>query len=112
MSIDKWSDSILVVELQDDPSLSDDLAALQEQLDAGAKVDVVIDFSSVHYLNSSNLARLLRIRKQITGSDRRLVLCGIDTNVWSVFLVTGLDKIFECADNVSTALASVRITAE
>jgi hypothetical protein len=45
-------------------------------------------------------------------NKRRLVLCEINTNVWGLFLVTGLDKIFEFVDNVSTALATVQLAPE
>ena len=43
---------------------------------------------------------------------RRLVLCQINTNVWGLFLVTGLDKVFEFAESLATALAAVQLTAE
>ena len=39
----------------------------------------------------------------------QVVICGIATSVWGVFLVTGLDKIFEFCDNVGMGLASVQI---
>ncbi len=109
MSIESWSESILVVELQDDPALSDDVTGLLDQLDTKKEVDVVLNFSGVNYVNSSNIARLLKLRKKVLNHRRRLALCGIDTNVWGLFLVTGLDKVFEFADNVATALATVQI---
>ncbi len=37
------------------------------------------------------------------------MLCGIGTHIWGVFLVTGLDKIFEFADDVSSGLTAVQI---
>ncbi len=111
MSIESWSESILVVELQDDPAFSDDLTALDEQLDSRLDVDVVLSFSSVDNLNSSNIAKLLKLRKKLLSGKRRLVLCGINTNAWGLFLVTGLDKVFEFADNVANGLASVQIAS-
>ena len=112
MSIEHWSDSILRVDLQNDPVFSDDVTALLDQLGDTKDVDVVLDFAAVDYLNSSNIAKLLKLRKVIITNRRRLVLCGIDTNVWGLFLVTGLDKVFEFADNVATALTSVQLAAE
>ena len=112
MSIESWSEDIVVVDLQDDPGFTDDLTALLDQLGSKEVVDVVLNFSAVNYLNSSNIARLLKLRKLIITGKRRLVLCGIDTNVWGLLLVTGLDKVFEFADNVATALASVQLAAE
>jgi hypothetical protein len=36
----------------------------------------------------------------------------LDTQVWSAFLVTGLDKVFEFADSVPTALAALQISRQ
>ena len=112
MSVENWSENIIVVELQDDPSFSDDLTALFEQLTEQTKVDVVLNFAGVNYLNSSNIAKLLKLRKHISGNGRKLVLCGINTNVWGLFLVTGLDKVFEFAESIATGLASVQIETD
>jgi len=111
MPIENWSDNVLVVDLQDDPVLTDDVNALYDQLEKQKDVDVVLDFAGVSYLNSSNIAKLLKLRKKLISNRHRLVLCGINTNVWGLFLVTGLDKVFEFADSVSTALASVQLGA-
>lgn len=111
MSIENWSENIIVVELQDDPTFTDDLTALLDQLEEQKEVDVVLNFAAVNYLNSSNIAKLLKLRKLVSGNRRKLVLCGIDTNVWGLFLVTGLDKVFEFADSIATGLASVQIEA-
>jgi anti-anti-sigma factor len=112
VSIENWSDNIIVAELQDDPAFTDDLTGLTDQLDANKDVDVVLSFAGVNHLNSSNIAKLLILRKRIISNKRRLVLCAINTGVWGLFLVTGLDKVFEFTDNVSHALASVQITIE
>lgn len=109
MSVECWSENILVVEPQDDPAFSDDLASLFDRLNARTDIDVVLNFASINFLNSSNIARLLKLRKRLLINKRRLVLCGINTNVWGLFLVTGLDKVFEFADNVANGLASVQL---
>ena len=108
MPVEKWSESVAVVRLGDDPQFTDDMESLDETLRQG-RFDVVLDFSAVRIINSSNLARLLRLRKMMSSADSRLVLCGAGTQVWGVFLVTGLDKIFEFSDNVSTALATLQL---
>jgi len=111
VSIDNWSDSILVAELQDDPTFTDDLNALLDQLETHPDVDVVLNLGGVHYLNSSNIAKLLKVRKRVLSNRRRLLLCEISNNVWGLFLVTGLDKVFEFAESVAMALASVQISS-
>lgn len=109
MSIKDWSENILLGELQDDPLFSDDLNTLQETAERRPGTHVVLDFSGVNYLNSSNIAKLLKLRKLMTTSGARLKLCGISTSAWGVFLVTGLDKIFEFCDDVPSGLASVQL---
>ena len=109
MSVECWSENILVVEPQDDPAFTDDLASLFDQLAARNDVNVVLNFAAINHLNSSNIARLLKLRKKLLINKRRLVLCGIKTNVWGLFLVTGLDKVFEFTDNVANGLASIQL---
>jgi len=112
VSVENWSENILIVELQDDPSFSDDVTAVIDQVDGRKDVDVVLNLAGINYLNSSNIAKLLKLRKKLHARKRRLVLCGIDTNVWGLFLVTGLDKVFDFADNVAMGLASVQLEPE
>jgi anti-anti-sigma factor len=110
MPIEKWSEQIHVVRLADDPVFSDDLDLLSEQLDSLRQLpDLVLDLASVMSLNSSNLAALLKLRKRVIMSNGKLVLCCIRTQVWGTFLVTGLDKIFTFADDVTTALATLQL---
>ena len=110
MSIEQWSDNILLVKLADDPQFSDELHMLLEQCDRQKAFDVVLDFSEVSYLNSSNIALLLRLRKCVTDNNgRRLKLCCINSQVWGVFLVTGLDRLFDVAEDVPSALAALQM---
>lgn len=106
MPIEKWSENVAVLHLADDPQFTDDLEAL-EKAPATSRMHAVLDFASVHFINSSNLAKLLKMRKQIGNKEGRMILCNLATQVWSTFLITGLDKIFEFSENVTTALLQV-----
>lgn len=109
MGIQKWSDAITVVELSDDPQFTDDINDVLDELDTHP-TDVVVNFAGVGFVNSSNVALMLRLRKKMMLLDRRLVLSDITSQVWGVFEVTGLDKIFEFTKDVSTALAIAQLT--
>jgi anti-anti-sigma factor len=110
MSIEQWSDTILLAELADDPQLTDDLVAIIDQCTRDPRQDVLLNFAGVTYLNSSNIAKLLKLRKLVTiTNQRRLKLAGVNTRVWGVFLVTGLDRIFEFVDDVPSGLAALQI---
>lgn len=111
MAIQKWSEEITVVELADDPEFTDDVTNVTDALESEPS-DVVLNFAAVSFINSSNVAKLLRLRKQIMATRRRLLLCCVNTQVWGVFLVTGLDKIFGFTNDISTALATIQMAAD
>ncbi len=109
MSVENWSETVLLAELADDPGFSDDLGSVIDQVQANNQLDVVLNFTGVNYLNSSNIAKLLRLRKIQISHGRQLRLCAVNTHVWGLFLVTGLDKVFTFFDDVSIGLASIQL---
>lgn len=110
MPIQAWSDSIWLVTLGDEPSLSDDLLGVREKLQHVTKTPhLVLDLSGVTQLNSSNLSQLLRLRKLLVGRDAKLRLAAISDKAWAVFITTGLEKIFEFTADVPTALAGLQM---
>jgi anti-anti-sigma factor len=104
LAIQRWSEDTLVVGLSNDPELSDDVAELQRAL-SGACCDVVLDLSDLDLVTSGGIAALLKTRKRVHETGRRLILCSVRDTVWSALLNTGLDPLFEFAANVSEALA-------
>jgi stage II sporulation protein AA (anti-sigma F factor antagonist) len=113
MSTD-WSDTIVVAELSDEPALSEELNGVIERVQKhkGRVPHVVLNFGQVSYVNSSNLAQLLKLRKHLAERAAHLRLCSVADQVWSVFLVTGLDKVFRFAPDPMTALAGLQIEDE
>jgi len=108
MGIQKWSEEITVVELFDSPQFADDVSALMDQLD-DAPSDVVLNFAGVGFINSSDVSKLLRLRKKMLGLRRRLLLCDVTSPVFGVIKTTGLDRMFDFAGDVATALATVQL---
>ncbi|MFO0972748.1 MAG: STAS domain-containing protein [Phycisphaerae bacterium] len=108
MGVQEWSERIIVVDLNDDPQFTDDLNALMDLLAKRQKTDVLLNFSEVNFLNSSNIAKLLKLRKLQSTSHGKLRLCGITNAVWGIYLVTGLDKLFEFSDDVPSGLATLQ----
>lgn len=109
MPLENWSEDVCVVRLADDPQFTEELAAAEQHLNHHRRVDVVLDFTGVSYLNSTNISRLLMIRQQMIQNDSKLILCSISTRLWSTFLATGLDKVFTFSNDVSTALATLQM---
>ena len=110
MPIQEWSDQIWVVRLLDEPAFSDELRPLIDRMLApDACPALIIDLSEVSQINSSNLSQLLRLRKAVADRDTELKIAGPTNAVWSVFMMTGLDKVFHFTSDTSTALAELQL---
>jgi len=108
--IQKWSDEIWVAKLGPDPGFGEDIDALISNSGNGqSPPDIVLDLSGVDHLNSSQLTRLLRLRKAMIERNRSLRLAGPNDTIWAVLLTTGLDKVFEFSSDATTALAEIQI---
>lgn len=108
----EWSEDIVVTELADEPALSEELSATIDRVASGAEGHVphiVLNFGQVTYVNSSNLADLIRLHKALAGRGRHLRLCSLPDDVWQVMMVTGLDKILRFAPDPLTALAALQM---
>ena len=110
MPVEKWSENVIVVRLGEDPQLGEDLGALDEATARpAAPISAVVDFAGVRAVNSSTLAHLIKVRRQMNAENGRLILCGMNDQVWGAFLVTNLDKLFEVSNSVAMALATLQI---
>ena len=121
MPINDWSESIQVAELQNDPSFADDMAVLAtgyqraaDDLKAGRPAararHLVLDMRHVQFLNSSNIAQLLRVRKLAHLAGAQIRICSVSDRIWGVILATDLDRIFEFSEDVTTALAAMQMS--
>lgn len=108
MSTEDWSENIKMIQLLDDPEFSDEVSSLIEQMES-RPTDLVLNLSQVNFLNSSNISRLLKLRKVLLDRNCQLVLCAIPVQVWGVFLLTGLDSLFDVAEEPASALASLQL---
>jgi len=108
MAIQQWSDNITVAELSDEPILSEDLLNMLDDYDSHP-THVVLNFATVGFVSSSAISKLLRLRKRIASQHKRLILGNVRSQTWGIFLTTGLDKVFEFTNDISTALASLQL---
>ena len=74
-------------------------------IDEGAR-KFVFDFSNVDHLSSSALGMLITIKKRLDGLNGKLKLCNIQSQIFQVFKITRLDKLFEIYDTTTEALTS------
>jgi anti-sigma B factor antagonist len=71
--------------------------------DDGAK-RIILDFSNVEYLSSAALGKLITMEKKVKQAGGKLRLCAIRPDIYEVFAITKLNKVFDIQDDVDQAL--------
>ncbi len=99
MEIQNLSEDIILAELHREPQLEGELQTAFDIANDRGDCDVILDFSKVDIITSSSLAKLLKLRQFLADSDHRLIFCSINSFTKSAFKITGLDGIFELADD-------------
>ncbi len=111
MGIQNWSDDVILVDLVPEPDLGDEVVSLTQTVRDRGDCDVVVDFSAIDIITSSSLSKLLKLRKMMTDCGHNLIFCSVAPATKGVFIVTGLDDVFEFVDDKFVALASLQMTA-
>ena len=111
MGIQNWSENIVLVDLPQEPEMGDELKAVTEIMRDRGDCDLVVDFSCVDIVTSSSLSKLLKMRKLVGDCGHRLVFCNVAPATKGIFTVTGLDGVFELADDKFVALASLQMVS-
>lgn len=65
---------------------------------------IVLDFSNVEYLSSAALGKLITMDKKMKTAKGQLRLCAIRPDIYEVFAITKLNKLFDMKDNLEAAL--------
>ena len=77
--------------------ISDELLGVADRPDCHR---LLLDFSGVAQISSAMLAKLLILRKKMQPKGEKLRLCGVNSQLRSVFATTRLDRLFEITDTV------------
>ena len=111
MGIQEWSENVLLVTIAPEPDMCDEMKTITDMVRQRAGCSVVIDFSEVDIVTSSSLAQLLRLQKMLDDNGQQFIVCGMSKRTMSIFSVTGLDKVFEFAEDKFMALAGLQIVS-
>ena len=75
-------------------------------IDSQPEPKVLISFQNVDHLSSAALGTLITINNRIKGRSGQLRLAEIDPQIYEVFVITKLNKLFQIHDSTAKALAS------
>ena len=109
MEIVNLSEDVIYLELSTgEPDISKELKALNDTVSNREKCDVIVGFTKVEIINSSNISNLLILRSFLLDAGRQLILCDVQTITKCIFVVAGLSDNFVFIDDKSAALEAVQ----
>ena len=85
--------------------IGDEIGAL---IDAEDSPKLVISFSNVDHLSSAALGTLITIHNKMKAKKGSLRLANIDPQIYEVFVITKLNKLFEIVDDAEQAIAGLQ----
>lgn len=67
---------------------------------------LLLNFSTVEFLSSAALGKLITLDKKVKAHGGKLKLSNIRPEIYEVFAITKLNKLFDIRDDESDALAA------
>jgi anti-anti-sigma regulatory factor len=109
MGIQNISEDVILVELPaDNLKIAEELKTVNETISKNCHCNIIIDFTRVEIITSSNISNLLILRNLLEDAGHQLVLCNVATMTKCIFVVASLIKTFVFADDKSAALDAVK----
>jgi anti-sigma B factor antagonist len=68
--------------------------------------NLLLNFFNVEFLSSAALGKLITLDKKVKANGGRLKLSNIRPEIYEVFAITKLNKLFDIKDDESDALAA------
>ena len=81
--------------------IGEQLLSLVEEL---GRQKILLNFANVEFLSSAALGKLIVLNRKLNETGGKLVLCNIDRNIYEVFEITKLNKVFAIAKDEQSGL--------
>jgi anti-sigma B factor antagonist len=90
----------------DDTVLDEIKSEIMTLIGKASGPDMLLDFGNVEFMSSAMLGLLGTLHRKIAAGHGRLKMCNIRPEIFQVFKLTNLDKLFSIHKDAPTALAT------
>ena len=102
---------VTVVRFRDQKILDDlNIQELGRELSRLVEVEnrrrLLLNFSAVEFLSSAALGKLITLDKKVKGAGGTLKLCNIQPEIYEVFAITKLNRLFDIKEDEADALVA------
>jgi anti-sigma B factor antagonist len=88
----------------DDTALDEIRNEMSQVIGKATGPDLLLDFANVEFMSSAMLGLLGQLHRKISTGHGRLKMCSIRPEIFQVFKLTSLDKLFSIHKDAPTAL--------
>ena len=81
--------------------IGEDLFSLVDEL---SRHQILLKFSNVELMEASMLGKLITLNKKVLAAGGKLVMCNIADDIYEVFEITRLNKLFHIVENEQDGL--------
>lgn len=85
--------------------IGEEIAAI---IDSKTNPKILLSFENVEHLSSAALGTLITVNTKVKQKGGQLRLASIDKQIYEVFVITKLNKLFQIHDSTEKALASFK----
>ena len=102
---------VTVVRFRDQKIIDDlNIQELGQELfrlvEGDSRSKLLLNFAAVDFLSSSALGKLITLDKKVKAAEGSLKLCHIRPEIYEVFAITKLNRLFEIKEDEADALAA------
>lgn len=90
-----------ILDEQNIQKIGEDLFSL---VDEYGRKKIVLNFANVEYLSSAALGKLITLNRKVNNAGGKLAMCNINEDIFEVFTITNLDRMFNIYPDEQTAL--------
>ena len=107
-TIIEGTESRVAIEGQVDGPASSELERKLNEAAEARPGAVVLDMTQVTFVTSAGLRVFLAFAKKMKKADRKIVFCGVQPGVLSVFEMVGFTRIMTFCDSIEAARAACK----
>jgi anti-sigma B factor antagonist len=68
--------------------------------------DILLNFTNVEFLSSAALGKLITLDRKVKASKGRMKMCNIRPEIFEVFQITKLNKVFDIRKDEAEAMTA------
>ena len=92
----------------DEPTIQAIAEQLFSLVEQEGKLKLLLNFNGVEYMSSAALGKLINLHKKLTALKGQLAMCSVIPQIFEVFAITKLDKIFKIVADEDTAMKTFK----